>query len=137
MSSLLRCMMLDLYQCDRERLVNEDFIKEHLIKAARIGGAEVVGYNFHTFKPWGVSGVVTIAESHLAVHTWPEYDFAAVSIETCGQRVDPKKMADYLIKVFRSEHQEISEFGRGYTTFAPDLKNHESKERGESCASPT
>jgi hypothetical protein len=57
-------------------------------------GAEVVANCFHTFKPWGVSGTVTIAESHLAVHTWPEYNFAAVTFETCGQGMDHKRLTD-------------------------------------------
>ncbi|MFH1822620.1 MAG: adenosylmethionine decarboxylase [Patescibacteria group bacterium] len=113
MAHLLRCMMLDLYECNREKLLEVNFIEKHMRIAAEKTGATVIGCSFHTFEPWGVSGTVTISESHLAVHTWPEYDFAAISIETCGQNIDPKKAAYYLIIVFNSKRSTINEFKRG------------------------
>ena len=91
MNSLLELVLIDLYECDHARLLNAEEIRDGMVKAAQLMGAEVIGHSFHTFEPWGVSGTVTIAESHLAVHTWPEYDFAAVTFETCGQRMDHRK----------------------------------------------
>ena len=87
MYSLLALVLIDLYECDHDRLIHENQIKEGMLKAAELMGAEVIGYSFHTFRPWGVSGTVTIAESHLAVHVarvqfcrcdlrdlWPPYE---------------------------------------------------------------
>lgn len=114
MYSLLDIVLIDLYECDRDRLMDADRIREGMLEAARTMGAEVVADSFHTFKPWGVSGTVTIAESHLAVHTWPEYDFAAVTFETCGSSMDHKKAYDYLIAFFRSQNPKITHQKRGF-----------------------
>lgn len=94
--------------------MDTDRIREGMLEAAKIMGAEVVGDSFHTFEPWGVSGTVTIAESHLAVHTWPEYDFAAVTFETCGQHMDHKKAFNYLIGFFSSRRPRITQQKRGF-----------------------
>ena len=59
-----------------------------MIDAAEKSGATIVNSIFHTFNPWGVSGAVVITESHLTIHTWPEYGYAAVDVFTCGDDVD-------------------------------------------------
>ncbi len=114
MRSLLDLVLIDLYECDHERLLEAQSIKEAMLTAAKLMGAEVVGHSFHTFKPWGVSGTVTIAESHLAVHTWPEYDFAAITFETCGHRMDHKKAYKYLAEYFGSRNPKITHQKRGF-----------------------
>lgn len=114
MSSLLDLVLIDLYECDHDRLLDAENIKAGMVKAAQIMGAEVVATSFHTFKPWGVSGTVTIAESHLAVHTWPEYDFAAVTFETCGLMMDHRRAYRYLIEFFGSRSPKIAHQKRGF-----------------------
>ena len=118
MDALLDLVLIDLYECDRERLVDAELIREGMLEAARLMGAEVIGDSFHTFKPWGVSGTITIAESHLAVHTWPEYNFAAVTFETCGRHMDHQKAWAYLIRFFRSKDPKISHQKRGFMELA-------------------
>jgi len=111
---MLELVLIDLYECDHDRLVDEDQIKEGMLTAAELMGAEVIGYSFHTFKPWGVSGTVTIAESHLAVHTWPEYNFAAVTFETCGHMMDHQKAYGYLVEFFGSKRPKMAIQERGF-----------------------
>ena len=118
MNSLLDLVLIDLYECDRNRLIDAAWIREGMLEAARIMGAEVVGDSFHTFEPWGVSGTVTIAESHLAIHTWPEYNFAAVTFETCGNHMEHKKAFNYLIDFFCSKRTKITHQKRGFIDFA-------------------
>jgi S-adenosylmethionine decarboxylase len=67
-----------------------------MLEAANACGATVVQTVFHSFNPHGVSGVVVIAESHLAIHTWPEYGHAAVDVFTCGDSIDPNVALEYL-----------------------------------------
>jgi S-adenosylmethionine decarboxylase len=114
MYSLLDLVLIDLYECDHKALLDEDQIKEGMLTAAKLMGAEVVANSFHTFNPWGVSGTVTIAESHLAVHTWPEYNFAAVTFETCGQGMDHKRAYKYLVEFFHSRNPKITLQKRGF-----------------------
>jgi len=112
--SLLELVLIDLYECDHERLVDKDEIREGMLKAAELMGAEVIGHSFHTFKPWGVSGTVAIVESHLAVHTWPEFNFAAVTFETCGQMMDVQRAYRYLVQFFGAKRPKITRQKRGF-----------------------
>lgn len=114
MYSLLELVLIDLYECDRDRLIHEHEIKEGMLKAAELMGAEVIGHSFHTFRPWGVSGTVTIAESHLAVHTWPEFNFAAVTFETCGHHMDHRKAYQYLVQFFGAKNPKMTLQKRGF-----------------------
>jgi S-adenosylmethionine decarboxylase len=57
--------------------------------------------------------MVVIAESHLAIHTWPEYGYAAVDVFTCGDLIDPRVAADYLIEKFQSKSPSMVEMKRG------------------------
>jgi S-adenosylmethionine decarboxylase len=112
--SLLDLVLIDLYDCDHRRLLDADGIRAGMIHAAELMGADVVGSSFHTFEPWGVSGTVTIAESHLAVHTWPEYNFAAVTFETCGTRMNHRKAFDFLVDFFGAKNPQITFHKRGF-----------------------
>lgn len=114
MRALLDLVLIDLHECSQETLMDVDTIREGMLETAKIMGAEVVGESFHTFDPWGVSGTVTIAESHLAIHTWPEYDFAAVTFETCGTKMDHKKAYRFLVRFFDSKNPRITYQKRGF-----------------------
>ncbi len=90
-----------------------DVVKDILVGAARACGATIVDVAFHEFNPFGVSGVVVIAESHLSVHTWPEYRYAAVDIFTCGDVIRPEDAAAYVAARFRCKNPSIVEMKRG------------------------
>ena len=114
MNALLDLVLIDLYECVHERLINRELIREGMLKAAKLMGAEIIGNSFHTFAPWGVSGTVTIAESHLAIHTWPEYNYAAITFETCGPMMDHKIAYNHLVKFFESKKPTITYQKRGF-----------------------
>lgn len=124
MHALLDLILIDLYECDRERLLYEDQIREAMLKAAGLMGAEVIGDSFHTFKPWGVSGTVTIAESHLAVHTWPEFNFAAVTFETCGNHMDHRKAYKFLVRFFGAKSPSMTLQKRGFMDYLEGELNY-------------
>lgn len=86
--ALGRHMTVEFYDCDAHILADCGLVEQVFLAAACKSGATVIDSNFHEFKPQGVSGVVVISESHFAVHAWPEYDFAAVDLFTCGDKVD-------------------------------------------------
>ena len=75
-------VLLDLYDCEVDTLDDIEWVKKTLVDAARAAGATIVETVFHKFAPWGISGVVVIAESHLAIHIWPESRYAAVDVFT-------------------------------------------------------
>ena len=84
-----------------------------MIDAAKKAHATIVDDKFHHFSPFGVSGVVVIAESHLAIHTWPEYRYAVVDVFTCGETLKPEVAAIHLAQVFQSQNPSIHEIKRG------------------------
>ncbi len=113
MNALGKHLLLELKDCDREVLNDLGFLKSTLLAAANECGANVLSESFHLFKPQGVSGVVTIAESHLFIHTWPEYGYAAADIFTCGNSVQPEKAAKILIEKLGAKNHSILEIQRG------------------------
>ena len=113
MKSLGRHLLTEFYGCDRETLNDPDRIKKIMEEAAITSGASIVQSVFHLFNPHGISGVVVIAESHLAIHTWPEYGYSAVDIFTCGEEVDPWRACHYLKEKLRAGSTSTVEIFRG------------------------
>ena len=113
MNALGRQLLVELYDCDKEALNNLDFLRDAMISAAIESGAEVLGDSFHHFSPQGVSGVVIIAESHLSIHTWPEYGYAAADVFTCGITVEPEKAAKALVEKLKPRNHSLNEIPRG------------------------
>ncbi|GBE16914.1 S-adenosylmethionine decarboxylase proenzyme precursor [bacterium BMS3Abin15] len=113
MRALGRQLLVDLKDCKAKNLDNMEEIQNIMTTAAKLAGATIKEAIFHKFSPHGVSGMVIIAESHLSVHTWPEYDYAAVDIFTCGEDLKPEKAIGYLIDKFQSNDPAITEFKRG------------------------
>ena len=108
-----RQLLLELYDCDIKCINDVRRVEKIMISAAKAAKAHIVDSVFHTFNPHGVSGVVVIAESHLAVHTWPEYNFASIDIYTCGNDADPWKALEVLKRSFKARRHEIVELQRG------------------------
>ncbi len=108
-----RHILVEYYNCDIELLKDHALIEEYMKQAAIEANATIVTSCFHKFNPWGVSGAVIIQESHLTIHTWPEYGYASVDLFTCGDTVNPWLGFAYLEKVLKAERSESTEVARG------------------------
>ncbi len=106
-------LLVELRECSAKILSNLKEIQDVLISAAKVADATIVEVSFHEFSPFGISGMVVIAESHLSIHTWPEYKYAAVDIFTCGNVLKPEKAVAYLIEKFQSKNPSVVELKRG------------------------
>ena len=113
MDALGRHLLLELKNCNKEVLNDVDYLKKCLIDTAEGIGATVVNSAFHQFSPYGVSGVVVVAESHLCIHTWPEYGYAAVDVFTCGNTIEPSDAIDILVEKLESGDSTHMELKRG------------------------
>ena len=113
MNALGTHVLLELRDCDPRQLDNLPFIRETLLTAAEEVGATVLGDNFHHFSPQGVTGIIAIAESHLSIHTWPEYGYAAVDLFTCGESFQAARATEFIIQRLGSKDPEIIEVKRG------------------------
>jgi len=105
--------LVELRDCNPEVLKKASVVEEIMVSAAREAKATIIDHSFHEFNPFGVSGMVIIAESHLSIHTWPEYGYAAVDIFTCGNIIKPQDAATYLIRAFESKTPSVVEMKRG------------------------
>src|SRR3954470_12352945 len=113
MNALGEHMLLEYYGCDAIKLAHSDEVKEIVVNAVRQAHGTVVTEIFHNFSPHGVSGVVVIAESHLAIHTWPEHGYAAVDIFSCGSKLDHAVIADCIRTGVAASTIETRQLQRG------------------------
>jgi S-adenosylmethionine decarboxylase len=111
--ALGRHLLCEYHGCDRELLNRPDRIGLELRAAVTLAGATPLHEVVHAFSPHGVTGVIVIAESHFAIHTWPEHAFAAVDLFTCGDSVDPYKAFEHLRGALHAETHSIVEIRRG------------------------
>jgi len=105
--------LAELYKCEPEILNNMDIIAAVLCQAAEISGATVIDKKFHKFSPQGISGLVLISESHLAIHTWPEHNFASVDLFTCGSKFDSGLCIKFIQDKLKSKKSKITKIDRG------------------------
>lgn len=81
------------------RDIEDPRLLERILRlTARKSGNTPIGFVHHKFNPHGITGVLLLAESHIAVHSWPEYQYLAVDIFTCGGRTFPERAMEYLVK---------------------------------------
>lgn len=113
MNALGTQILLELKDCNRDLLNDLPHIRDSLLQAARKTGATVIGQSFHQFSPQGVTGVIAIAESHLCIHTWPEYGYAAVDIFTCGEGFKPLDAVALVVDSLECADHSVTEIQRG------------------------
>jgi S-adenosylmethionine decarboxylase proenzyme len=112
-------ILIEYYGCPPERLNDPARIREAMLEAARRARATIVTDVFHRFNPHGVSGVVVIAESHVAIHTWPEHGCASVDVFSCGNTMEPRVIEGFLRQALGAAHSERREIERGVIPVAP------------------
>ncbi len=105
--------ILDFYDCNDEYLISISKIKDVMTKAGKIGNFNVVKSCFHQFKPYGVSGVLVLKESHFTIHTWPEHQYAAIDIFLCDISINIEKVVEYLCNTFSTTNYTIKKINRG------------------------
>ena len=99
--------LLELYRCDYEKLNDESFLRCTLNRAAKLAKATVSNLISNKFEPQGVTAIALLAESHISIHTWPESNYSAVDIFTCGQNMMPEQASQYLIKSLMAEEHSL------------------------------
>jgi S-adenosylmethionine decarboxylase len=106
-----RHLLVDLW--DGENLSDANVIDAALRRGAEEAGATLLHIHLHEFtENGGVSGVAVLAESHISIHTWPEWNYAAVDVFMCGE-TDPMRAAEVLREAFHPARMEIADHYRG------------------------
>ncbi len=104
-------MIVDLWGA--HRLDDKIFIEQTLRDCVDAAGATLLHIHLHNFtENGGVSGVAVLAESHISIHSWPEYRYAAMDIFMCGD-TNPQRAVEVLRAAFQPDRLEIGEHRRG------------------------
>ncbi len=109
-------LLIDFYGCDPERLNDCEGTKALLYRVAKEIGATTIGDIFHQFSPYGVTGVVAIAESHISIHTWVEYGYAAIDLFMCNSNLTSEAVERAIASIsefLRARSSSVTAIQRG------------------------
>ena len=112
-------LVVDAWQAPAELLNNPEAIRKALIKAITAGKATLIDLCVHQFSPHGVTATATLAESHIAIHTWPEHGYFAADLFFCGVG-DPKTAMKVLQTALQARQIKIQELQRGFVPAVMD-----------------
>jgi len=96
-----------------KNIEDEKKLKKLLLEAVKKSNNTALKIILHKFNPRGITGVVLLAESHIALHSWPEFNYLAIDIFTCGNKAKPEKALRYLREKFKPKRVEIKKIKRG------------------------
>lgn len=107
-------LIVECYVDGETELLKDTVRLETLLKdAATSAGATILYSYFHKFDQGeGVTGFVALAESHLSIHTWPEFNYMALDVFMCGN-CDPQRSVDYIYNQVKMTKIEIRRIMRG------------------------
>ncbi len=106
-------LLADFYGVDAAPLTDAASLDALLRAGAEAAGARILHSHFHSFgEALGITGVVLLAESHISIHTWPEYGFAAADIFMCGS-AQPKLALDVIEHALKPASSIVQTIARG------------------------
>ena len=110
-------LLLELYGCNSDKLNDEIFLRCKIDNASKLARASVLNLVSNKFEPFGVTAIALLAESHLSIHTWPESQYAAIDIFTCGKNMLPNLASQFLIDQLEATNRILKIINRDYPTF--------------------
>ena len=110
-ASLGKHLIAELWTDSSMLLNDENHVRKAMIAAANAADVTIIDMNVHKFSPHGLTGYILLSESHISIHTWPEYGYAAVDIFTCGGK--PKNALEEFKKLLRANRMEVKSLDRG------------------------
>ncbi|MGL5083001.1 MAG: adenosylmethionine decarboxylase [Microcoleaceae cyanobacterium] len=106
-------LVMDAWQCPSDLLNSPEHIRRAILDAINAGEATLIDFCIHQFSPHGVTATATLAESHIAIHTWPEFGYFAADAFFCGKG-NPRRAIELLAQSLQAQATQIQEFRRGF-----------------------
>lgn len=106
-------LVVDAWQAPEDLLNDPEGIRRALIDAISAGEATLIDLCVHQFSPHGVTATATLAESHIAIHTWPEHGYFAADLFFCG-RGKPEEAMKLLQRALQAKQVRMREIPRGF-----------------------
>ena len=110
-------LLLELYGCNSDKLNDEIFLRCKIDNASKLARASVLNLVSNKFEPFGVTAIALLAESHLSIHTWPESQYAAIDIFTCGKNMRPNIASQFLIDQLEATNHVLKIINREYPPY--------------------
>jgi S-adenosylmethionine decarboxylase len=109
-------LVMELYGCDAEKINSRKYLHQAVKSAVKRWGLTNLGSRFHQFEPQGVTGFTLLAQSHISLHTWPEYGYLVLDIFTCGDQEQADRLANHFLKRLhpRSVNRQVLRQGFQY-----------------------
>ena len=111
MKGLGRHLILELWGSDR--LNSLELVEKALLDAVDACDLHLKDLKIYHWSPQGVTGVAILSESHITIHTWPEYSYAAIDVFTCGEEHNPRRVIPVIQSHFQAERIQVLEVVRG------------------------
>ena len=116
-------LLADLYDVASDRLADAGLLADCLDDAARRGGMKPIGTPvLHRFQGGGLTGYLLLSESHIALHTYPEHQYLALDIFSCG-RADSKAALSVFLTALEPGRKQITTAVRGAEISGTAIKN--------------
>ena len=110
---LLGChILLDAWDISVKLLNDPEYVEAALIGAVAACEATLIDVCVHKFSPHGVTAMAVLAESHISIHTWPEYGYIGVDLFFCGSG-NPERAVEYLAQSFEMKEIRVEKLARG------------------------
>lgn len=106
--------ILDIYGCDHHEIDSASGLEKLMRDAANAAHMEILHVYMHKFDPQGVTGVVVLSTSHISVHTWPEYGYAAFDVFSCSNEAQTRLAVNHIVKNLQHTRKRIHDVDRGY-----------------------
>jgi S-adenosylmethionine decarboxylase len=108
-----RHIIAELYGVKEEMISNESRVRQILEEVIEKAELEKIASIYKQFNPHGVTGIVLIAESHVSIHTWPEYKLVNLDVFTCGDISKAEKAFNLFLEIFKPESYRHYVLDRG------------------------
>lgn len=112
MKPLGRHLLIELWSCN-DRINDPHAVEQSLVEAVEAAGATLLHVHVHQYAPQGVTGIAILAESHFAIHSWPENDYVAADLFTCGDSTNPQAAIAVLERNFEPQQVDVQVVERG------------------------
>jgi S-adenosylmethionine decarboxylase len=104
-------LLLEVYKVNFDLLNDSISLQEVMEKGINRAGMTILNTFQHCFYPQGCTIVITLSESHVSCHTWPENGCVAIDVYTCGEG-NPRLIALEMLKYLDSDNYSIRELKR-------------------------
>jgi S-adenosylmethionine decarboxylase len=106
--------LIEFFGCDRKQLNSITFWKNLLSDATMNTDVRILNKHFYRFKPHGITGYLLLSASHISIHTWPEYAYAACDVFTCSGDDEGQSIVKFIQENLKHDKTKTRKIKRGF-----------------------